>query len=167
MILTTFSEDRVYRYVLLRMFDDLLTRKRAAIINFLMLNPSTADEYVNDRTVSKCIKFAKMWGYDGLYVTNIFAYRSTDPKVLKTVDDPIGPENDSYIEEIALASTTVVAAWGQHGQILNRSDQVRKLFSDHIQLYYLRMGATDPCHPLYLPSTVLPTEWNPDEKTNS
>jgi hypothetical protein len=53
MILTTFSECRTYRYGLLRMFDDLFTKRRSKYVNFIMLNPSTADEEKNDPTVKE------------------------------------------------------------------------------------------------------------------
>src|SRR5688572_16770728 len=149
MILTTFSDCRTYRYVLFRAFDGnlFLSNREKRIVNFVMLNPSTADEQVNDNTVRKCIKFAKSWGFDGLYVTNLFAYRSTDPKVLKKVDDPVGPENDYYIEEIALASNLVVAAWSRYGSWFGRSERVRKLLGD--DLHYLKLTQVEPHHPLY------------------
>ena len=63
-----------------------------------MLNPSTADEHVLDPTVKKCVKWAKQWGFGALDVCNIFAWRSTDPKLLYNLKDPVGPENDHWIQ---------------------------------------------------------------------
>jgi hypothetical protein len=155
MILTTFSEDRRYRYTLMRDFQGLLlTSRRAKYVNFVMLNPSTADESANDPTVARCIRFAKDWGYDGLYVTNLFALRSTDPRALYAAEDPIGPENDHYIEEVAVKASLIIAAWGAHGQRHGRSTSVRRLLGDYV--YCLRMGKKEPWHPLYLPAASKP-----------
>lgn len=156
MILTTFSECRTYRYVLLRSWNDLLVRRRK-IVNFVMLNPSTADEYADDNTIRKCTKFAKRWGFDGLYVTNLFAYRSTDPKALKKVVNPVGPENDYYLEEIALASNLIVAAWSRYGGWFGRSGQVRRLLGDDV--HFLKLTDVEPHHPLYLRDDSKPILW--------
>ncbi|MBK8271403.1 MAG: DUF1643 domain-containing protein [Planctomycetes bacterium] len=64
---------------------------------FIGLNPSTADETQDDPTVRRCIRYAQSWGYGALCMTNIFAYRSTDPLVMKRFDDPIGPKNDTAL----------------------------------------------------------------------
>jgi hypothetical protein len=89
-----FSPDRLYRYNLMRYWGD----PQDGILNMLMLNPSTADEKVNDPTVQLCEEHARAWGYAGLLVTNIFAWRSTDPKALYKLGDPIGvPENDAAV----------------------------------------------------------------------
>ncbi len=120
---------------------------------FIMLNPSTADHKEDDPTVAKCIRLARRWGFGGIEVRNIFAYRSTDPDKLTKVEDPIGPDNDLRIIEAVTASTTavVVAAWGNGGIFLKRGSQVRET------LYQLKrtvhcFGITDlgqPGHPLY------------------
>jgi hypothetical protein len=66
-----------YRYRLVRTWDE---GKRH--IMFVTMNPSTADPLVDDPTVEKCGRFARAWGYGGLYVGNTFAYRATDKKRL-------------------------------------------------------------------------------------
>tara|TARA_B100000768_G_scaffold159446_1_gene158501 strand:- start:221 stop:511 length:291 start_codon:yes stop_codon:yes gene_type:complete len=88
------SEDRVYRWELERIWDDNKPR-----IGVIMLNPSTADENEDDRTIKKIIKFTKAWGYGGLKVCNIYAYRATDPTELKSVADPTGSENEKHVRE--------------------------------------------------------------------
>lgn len=50
-----------------------------------MLNPSTADAEIDDPTITRCIGFAKSWGFGGLMVGNLWAYRATDPKELKKI----------------------------------------------------------------------------------
>jgi hypothetical protein len=119
---------------------------------FIMLNPSKADEEVLDPTVRRCVKFARAWGFDGLEVCNLFALRSTDPKPLYTVDDPVGPDNDRIILERAAAASLVVLAWGNHGRLNARGKVVRELlFGALIQPKWFRLTKHgEPEHPLYL-----------------
>jgi hypothetical protein len=123
---------------------------------FIGLNPSTADETVNDPTVVRCIKYAQAWKYGSLYMLNLFALRSTDPKLLYTTNDPIGPENDIWLTKIAILSQIIVAAWGNHGKLLNRSKSVlEKMPIDKLHV----LGITnqlEPAHPLYLRSELKP-----------
>ena len=71
------SDDRQFRYVLSRVWDE-----EKPTVMFIGLNPSTADECEDDPTIQKCIKFAQSWDYGGLYMLNLFAYRTTNPRVL-------------------------------------------------------------------------------------
>lgn len=98
-----FSDDLQYRFLLWRRWNpDALT---TSWCNFIMLNPSTADELTNDPTVERCQKRAMQWGYGGLYVTNLFGLRATDPKELTQRAEPIGrPDNDTMILETAKLS---------------------------------------------------------------
>lgn len=109
------SADRKYRYVLTRIWDET-----KPTVVFIGLNPSTADEEVDDKTIRKCIGYAKRWGYGKLIMVNLFAFRSTDPSMLKRVEDPVGPDNDSYIQKCVSESNLVIACWGNHGKLLNR-----------------------------------------------
>jgi hypothetical protein len=154
-----FSECRNYRYTLWRTWQPLLNGGVANFVNFIMLNPSTADEIANDRTISKCIKFSKSWGFDGLCVTNLFAYRTKDPKLLKQIADPIGLDNNHHILETAQSAAMVIAAWSQHGTFKARSWSVQLLIRG-TPLHYLRIGKTgEPYHPLYLPDNTKPKFW--------
>ncbi len=83
-----------YRYSLSRTWNESLQR-----IVFIGLNPSTADAQHDDPTVRRCIGFARRWGYGGLTLVNLFAYRTTEPAELKEVDDPVGLDNDRWIAE--------------------------------------------------------------------
>jgi hypothetical protein len=149
-----FDPTRVYRFRLSRVWDPELPR-----VNFLMLNPSTADAFVLDPTVRRCVAFAKAWGAGTLEVTNSFALRSTDPAGLKTVADPVGPGNDEAILAAAKAADIVVVAWGVHAK--ERGLFVRHLLREHqIKVMTLRLtkqGA--PAHPLYVPTNVVPEEY--------
>lgn len=130
-------------------------------VNFIMLNPSTADAVSNDPTVRRCIGFARSWGYDGLTVTNLFAFRSTDPAQLETAADPIGPDNDINIRSVALTAPLVVCAWGVGGRLLDRSDAAFRLLRD-LPLHHLsKTGGPrpQPKHPLYLRRELAPVRW--------
>ncbi len=141
------DKTRQYRYALKRQWgaDD------ENFVNFVLLNPSTADENIDDPTIKACIKFAQNWGYDGILVTNLFAFRATEPTDLKKAENPIGDQNDSYIKKYAKRSKIIVIAWGNHGNFLNRGEQVVKLLSqikDPHCLQILKNGS--PKHPLYI-----------------
>src|SRR5262249_54294569 len=80
-----------YRYVLTRQ-----TGAEVRSATFVMLNPSTADATLDDPTIRKCIGFAKNWRCGRLVVLNLFAFRATDPEVMKAEADAVGPENKSW-----------------------------------------------------------------------
>ena len=103
-----FSDCGRYRTLLWRRWD-----RSVAPANFLLLNPSTADEIKNDPTVERCERRARAMGYGGLIVTNAFALRSTDPKALYAEPDPVGPGNPEAIVEAARAAALVVCGWGR------------------------------------------------------
>lgn len=121
---------------------------------FIGLNPSTADEVNNDPTVTRCINFSKAWGYGAFCMTNIFAYRATDPKVMKAQPEPVGPDNDKWLVEIAREAGIVIAAWGVHGEHLNRGKEVVDLLDEIHCLGRTKKGY--PKHPLYLAKTSIP-----------
>lgn len=122
-----------------------------------MLNPSTADETHLDPTVTRCCGYARRWGYGAIEVVNIFAYRSTDPKGLLAVADPVGEENDQHILAAVEDAALVVAAWGVHGALQDRGRIVQDLIADRCALTSL--GVTKdghPRHPLYLRADAVP-----------
>jgi len=138
------GEDHRYRYALWRIWDEAVKP-----VMFIGLNPSTADEHHDDPTLRRCIGYAQDWGYGGLYMLNLFAYRATDPKVLLATPDPVGPEADLWLRKMAQRSACVVAAWGNHGTYLARNEEVCLLFPT---LYCLKVNKSgQPSHPLYLP----------------
>lgn len=142
-----FSPGRVYRYRLDR--TGLLTA--GGMVNFIMLNPSTADETSDDQTVRKCIGFAREWGFASLAVTNLFAFRATDPRELRTAADPVGPWNDAIIRTVADQADRIVVAWGALGNYLNRADRVRELLAGRELLCVGLTLGKEPRHPLYAP----------------
>lgn len=148
---TVFSPDRAYRYVLVRRWP--MNAGAPRICGYIMLNPSTADEVKNDPTVERCERRARREGYDGLCVLNLFAYRSTDPKTLYELGDPVGPDNDAHIIERAKACTLVVCGWGTHGALRDRGHHVLDLLhANGVEPHALAFnGNGSPRHPLYVP----------------
>lgn len=121
---------------------------------FVGLNPSTADEVEDDPTIRRCIQYAKDWGYGALCMTNIFAFRHTDPVVMKAQGDPVGPENDTALLHLAKDPGVVVAAWGNHGSHLGRGKHVTEMLANLTCLRRTKKG--HPGHPLYLPKFLTP-----------
>lgn len=77
-----------------------------------MLNPSTATEVQNDPTVERCEQRARALGFGAFCVTNIFAWRDTDPKKMRAAIDPLGCDNDAAIRDACTWADQVIAAWG-------------------------------------------------------
>lgn len=149
-----FSACRRWRYLLWRRWDET-----KPVANFLMLNPSTADEVKLDPSCTRARLYAERWGYGALIVTNLFGWRATDPDQMKAARDPVGRGNDRAILAAAREAAIVVCAWGNHGAHLARSESVKKLLAKQ-QLHVLRMnGSGEPAHPLYLPGSLEPARW--------
>jgi hypothetical protein len=129
-----------------------------------MLNPSIADEYANDPTVERCEVRAREYGYDGMVILNLFALRSTDPKVMLWHQEPVGPDNDAAILKWASIAAMVICAWGNDGAHMGRAEQVLEILrTSDIRLHCLKIntGSGQPAHPLYLSYNLKPTEWIP------
>lgn len=140
-----FSDDRIYRYVLWRVWENHQWPRYCA---FIGLNPSTADETVDDPTIRRCVGFAKSWGYDALAMLNLFAFRATAPADMKDATSPIGEENDKWLAHISAGAQIVVAAWGNHGAHLGRANAVVSMIP---RLHCMRVtAARQPQHPLYI-----------------
>lgn len=149
-----FSKCRRWRYLLWRCWDPA-----KPVANFLMLNPSTADEFQLDPSCTRARNYAERWGYGSLIVTNVFGWRSTDPAALKAVKDPVGRGNNAAIVQAAREADLVVCAWGNHALHLERAQKVVELLRG-VPLHFLRMnGGGQPAHPLYLPAALRPTRW--------
>jgi hypothetical protein len=148
----TFSEDRVYRYRLTRRWS-----YGGQTLNVIGLNPSTADEKVDDPTIRRCIRFAKDWGYIGLTMTNLCAFRATKPIDLWQAADPSGPDNDGWLRQEALAAGMVLVAWGAN---IMAHDAGRRAVREILHDIPLRcLGLTQsgaPRHPLYVPKATRP-----------
>ena len=151
-----YSDCERYRYALTRVWEPQGRR-----LSFVMLNPSTATEVQNDPTVERCEQRARALGFGGFRVTNIFAWRDTDPRKMRAALDPIGPDNDAAILEACAWGYQVIAAWGTHGAHLNRGPQVEALLraSGRSVLHLGLSKARHPKHLLYIAYTQQPEVW--------
>lgn len=118
------------------------------VVLFVGLNPSTADHRVDDPTIRRCIQFASDWGFGGLAMANLFAFRTPWPRVLRRAANPVGPRNDAWLRRLVDEAELTVAAWGNHGDYMDRDRQVVKMLRKPKCLAITKRGR--PKHPLYL-----------------
>ncbi len=133
-----------YRYVLRRVWDRANPK-----IAFIGLNPSVADERIDDNTVRRCINISKRDGFGEMVMLNAFAYRSTDPSALNSKVDAEGKLNDSYILEECTSASKIVVAWGNHVPDARHGLLLTLLSS--FSLWCLAVNKDGkPKHPLYI-----------------
>ncbi len=143
------SRCRKYRYALWRTWD-----VEKPYVLFVGLNPSTADEHNDDPTLIRCMNFAKTWGYGGVCMANLFAFRATAPADMKAATDPVGKQNNVWLKKLAKEAGVVIAAWGNDGAFLSRSTEVKAMLPE---LHCLKRNKSgEPAHPLYQPTTAKP-----------
>lgn len=155
-----FSPDRAYRYALTRAWG----KGRQAC--WVMLNPSTADAFTDDRTIKRCISFTKaIGGYGSLTVVNLYALRATDPRALWTHPDPIGPLNGYHLFSQVHAAhdrhDVIIAAWGTHGARHDRGPAVAQGMAN-VGIGMWCLGVTKgghPRHPLYVAGDTPIVPW--------
>jgi hypothetical protein len=155
----TYDTRRIFRYSLSRFWDEGRPR-----VCWIMLNPSTATAAFDDPTIARITAFSRAWGYGSLSVVNLFALRAKTPEALLQARDPIGPHNDEIILKASSAAAFVVAAWGNHGTIVNsatdrpRCQEVQSpLTAAGVELSCLTVTKRGlPGHPLYLPASAKP-----------
>lgn len=148
-----FSDCKRFRYLLMRCWAD-----SGPLMLWIMLNPSVANEFVNDATVERCCRRAQLLGYSGVIVVNLFAFITPYPWVMKEILaagdlDIVGEANDAAIRQAAKAAEKVVVAWGTDGELGGRSTHVLKLLRE-LNVTPQCLGTTKdghPRHPLYVP----------------
>lgn len=145
-----FSVCGVYRYSLWRRWVENCELEK--MVAFIGLNPSTANEIDDDPTIRRCIGFAKDWGFDGLVMLNLFAFRATDPVVMKAATPPIGEDNNHTIRYTAKRCGGIVCCWGKHGRHRARDFEVKGILKHATcPVWHLGLnGEATPKHPLYL-----------------
>lgn len=138
----TISDDGIYRYDLAR------TLGEGAKAVFVLLNPSTADEASDDPTVAAVLRFAVSMpnhSVGPVTIVNLFALRTTDPALLRSHPDPVGPDNDATIARHLHDADVIVVGWGEQGShFSDRVTSVLQLLPSH-QLWCF--GTTSKGHP--------------------
>jgi hypothetical protein len=148
-----FSPCKTWRYRLTRSWNE----GRGACL-WIMLNPSTADASRVDPTVRRAMSFAMDWGFQHGWVANVFAIRATDPDHLYRHPDPIGPDNDRTLQDMASQADRVMLAWGNHALHGDRFQAVLGMIAPwkaktmHVGLNKSGM----PKHPLYVRGDITP-----------
>ncbi len=146
------SDCSLYRYHLWRIWDGA-----ADHCMFIGLIPSTADATNDDPIIRVCINYARSWGFGGIYMLNLFAWKAAKPNDMLKASDPVGPQNDDILGQYSRRAALTVACWGNHGKHLGRSEAVRKLIPN---LHYLKLNKSgEPHHPLYLKADLEPKLW--------
>ena len=138
-------------------------------------NPSTADSKDDDPTIRKVMQIAKRKNYGGIYMGNLYAFKATDPNMLKAtayfkssfgdkgLDYVIGPMTDYYLKLMANKAKTVVFAYGNisvsgwwsfvnSAMAKERAKEVFQMMKKKKgRVYAFRLThAGVPWHPLYL-----------------
>jgi hypothetical protein len=146
-----FSTDGLYRFELRRVWGP------GQLVAWIMLNPSTATADADDATIRKITKYSKKWGFGGLIVGNLYAWRSRDPKQLLKVDAPIGFENDQHLKRIADEASLIVCAWGINAEAARATWVIGLLRLTGKPLHCIgRNEDSSPCHPLFKPGHLKP-----------
>lgn len=150
-----FDADREYRYSLFRVWD---VEKPSLL--WVMLNPSTADEEELDPTLRRCKDYSERWGYGKMVVGNLFALRATDPSELYDHDNPIGPDNDEILGNLAEDADLIMVGWGAHGDHQDRDQAVLDILTEHGRPHCLSWTQDgQPVHPLYQPKNREPVDY--------
>ncbi len=138
-----FSEDRGYRYALWRVWNP-----NKPILVQIGLNPSDANEFKNDPTITRGIVRAAKIGFGGFIMGNLDAYVSTDPKALLNNDYAIGEFTDYYIKEMVKLSEKQLCGWGSFKGMTQRASEVYQMLPNPYCLGINKDG--QPKHPLYV-----------------
>jgi hypothetical protein len=155
-----YSRCGAYRYALSRHW-----LPDAPPLLFVLLNPSTATEQRNDPTLARCEARARRMGFGGVCVVNLYAFRATDPRLLRHVADPVGPMNDAVLEERLVGAALVICGWGGQADssgFPGRGESVLgRILAAGQQPHHLGLTrAGQPMHPLYRPLGLLPQPWD-------
>ena len=145
-----------YRYTLERIWD-----RQAPRLTYIMLNPSKATELANDPTIERCQRRAVALGYGAMRISNLFAWRETDPASLKRAVSPVGADTDRLLLDDAAWAGNVLCAWGVHGTHLGRGNEVLSHLRDSgATLFHLGLTKGGlPRHPLYVAYRTEMTRW--------
>lgn len=142
-----FHEGRSYRFALYRRWSN------APTVTFIGLNPSRADESMNDPTIRRMISFAQDLGCGSIWVVNVYPKCSPYPSALFSGRIRYKKLNRRWVECASLNSQDVVLAYGNHVKQRDHEWFIQA-FPDALALKVNQNGRL--AHPLYLPSGTQP-----------
>jgi len=118
------------------------------------LHPSTADPDEDTDLIRRAINFAKSYGFSGVVIVNLFAYRTNDFGTIETMEalaKAVGPKNLKTIKGAASKCDGVFAMWGEGGNHADRARMTSRMLIN--ELGYVVMhnsGQATPEYPLIL-----------------
>lgn len=149
-------------------FRNLLTRewhsspRRAVsrgVLLWIMLNPSTGDGEKDDPTITRCMTFAELWGFESMVIENAYNYRTKDPAELRAVDYLSSPDHDShYLFPQIEHADMICCAWGTNIEPW-RHHFLASILPENKSYALGTTNGGFPVHPLYQPSKLTPTPW--------
>lgn len=146
-----------YRYELGREWNDKLPN-----IGFIMHNPSTANDEKDDPTIRRCMEFARLWGYGGILVYNLWNFIAPNLRELIIDWDQMRGDDQQAERIFGMVEylPMIICAWGDVGEYRSkiRAGQVlNSLSSNRHKLYCLGVNKSGmPRHPLYVPGNYKP-----------
>ncbi len=157
---TIFSADGLHRFQLWREWSDdlFLNRTKEGFVQFIGLNPSTADDKTDDPTIRRCKDFTKRWGYNSMCMTNLFTFITPYPKNLPDIEDGVKIRSRQIVFEIATEAKIVICCWGK---FVCAKFQARLILTHlkekGVQAFHLGLNDDgSPKHPLYLKADTQP-----------
>jgi hypothetical protein len=90
------------------------------------LNPSIIKNGKNS-TISILKDLAIKEGFDGLVVSNLYGYISPNPKDLKKIKDPIGKDNDKWIDHMKDICQKIICIWGNSGDTYRKESILKNI----------------------------------------
>ena len=139
------SKDKKFRYELTRKWSEM------PMLTYIMLNPSKANDKVDDSTVKRLIFFSKKFGYGGFFVGNIFPKITPYIKELYKDTSHDIKKNTMHIESMINKSSKVVYAWGN--SLESTPIWISKIVKNPYCFGFNKNGS--PKHPLYLNGKTL------------
>jgi hypothetical protein len=158
-----------YRYMLSRQ----LSESSNKILTVCMLNPSTADETVDDPTIASVSRLAKNSGFGKIQVLNLFAIRATDPMDLWLHQFPTGRDNwktwCKILQEMNPEQDVISLAWGRAPttkshtlKFIKNTQQAAsylKTWQGEVMTWIINKDGS-PRHPLYIPGNTKLQSYN-------
>ena len=118
------------------------------------VNPSTADAYESDPTITKVEKLASAWDYDGFLMLNLYPVRESNPKNLVGEFDVGLASINSEIVGMLLKEQKPPVIWAAWGNAINLNKEFVVCLKD-------LAAALKDQNPIWLQCGNLTDEMNP------